>query len=68
MARPFLARGKCRYHPNLYQAAKRGCIIAGPDRVPLIVGRAKGDEIAVLAALRFDSPDDVISAEWLLGR
>jgi hypothetical protein len=47
---PFLARGKCRYHPSLYQAVKRGCIIVGSDWMHFVA----------VVALRFDSPDDAV--------
>jgi hypothetical protein len=40
-----------RVLPNLYQEAKRGCIIAGSDW-------ASPDATRVTPALRFDIPDD----------
>jgi hypothetical protein len=52
------ALARQRVLPNLYQVAKRGCIIAPLDRAPPPCYGGLGDAMCSCFALRFDSPDD----------
>ena len=60
------ALARQRVLPNLYQAAKRGCIMVLLDRAPRFLGSFGDAMCRSYFALRFDHPDDVCPAESIV--